>query len=123
MSFGVILVLICVLFTAAGQILMKVGMRQVGEITTARQLFDFGTLFNMFTNLYVVIGILCFASMIALWLAAMSTLNVSRMYPLTSLAYVITAVVALIFLKENISLFRWVGILLVVGGCFLIGQT
>jgi len=123
MSFALILVSICILFAAAGQILMKVGMRQVGEITTVRQLFDLSTVFRMFTNLYVVIGILCFALMIVLWLAAMSTLNISRMYPLTSLVYVITAIVAFIFLKEDINLLRWVGILLVVGGCFLIAQT
>jgi len=123
MSFALILVSICILFAAAGQILMKTGMRQVGEITNVRQLFDFGTISSMFTNLYVVLGILCFALMIVLWLAAISTLNVSRLYPLTSLAYVITAVVAYIFLKENIGLLRWVGIFLVVGGCFLIGQT
>jgi drug/metabolite transporter (DMT)-like permease len=121
MSFALILVSICILFAAAGQILMKTGMRQIGEITNVRQLFDFSNIFSMFTNIYVVIGILCFASMIVLWLAAMSTLNISRMYPLTSLVYVITAIVAFIFLKEDISLLRWVGILMVVAGCFLVG--
>lgn len=123
MSFAPILVSICILFSAAGQIMMKFGMGQVGEITTVRQLFNFGTVFSMLTNPYVVAGILCFASMIVLWLAAMSTLDISRIYPITSLVYIVIAIAALIFLKEDISLLRWGGILLVMGGCFLVGQS
>ena len=123
MSFASILVSICILFSATGQIMMKFGMGQVGEITTVRQLFNFGTVFGMFTNPYVVAGILCYASVMVLWLSAMSTLNISHMYPLASLVYVITAIAALIFLKEDISLLRWAGIFLVMGGCFLVARS
>ncbi len=120
MVFSLVLVFICVIFSAMGQILMRTGMGQVGEITSIQQLFNLGTIFKMFTNLYVVAGILCFASMIIVWLAAISTLKISFAYPLASLVYVITAIAALIFLKEDITLLRWVGIFFVAGGCVLI---
>lgn len=123
MSFALILVSICIVFTVVGQILMKYGMQQVGEITSVQQLFNFNTILSIFTNLYIVGGILCFGLMLVIWLAAMSTLDISLMYPLTSLVYVLIAAAACVFLHENISLVRWGGIFLVTGGCLLIGLS
>jgi drug/metabolite transporter (DMT)-like permease len=47
-----------------------------------------------------------------LWLFSLSYLEVSLMYPLLSLAYVITTSLAAAFLRENVSLIRWAGGLL-----------
>jgi drug/metabolite transporter (DMT)-like permease len=58
-----------------------------------------------------------------LWLGALSTLDVSFMYPLLSLAYVVTAVFAIIYLGEIVTLSRWAGISLVVIGCVLIARS
>lgn len=121
--FALTLVFLCVFGTAMGQIAMKSGMNQVGEIGSVGQLFNPGTLFDIFTNPRVLIGIFCYGVSAILWLGALSTLNVSYMYPFMSLAYVITAIVAFIFLKEHIALLHWLGISLVVGGCFLIARA
>ena len=121
--FALILVFVCVLGAAMGQIAMKSGMSQIGEIGSLGQLFHFGTLFHIFTNPRVLTGICLYAISGILWLGALSTLNVSFMYPLMSLAYVLTAIFAFVFLKESVTLLHWVGILLVVGGCFLITRT
>ncbi len=118
--FGLILVFICIIGAVVGQIAMKSGMRDVGEISSLRQLLDSHTLVLMFTNIRILIGLFFYAVSAVLWLAALSTLNVSLMYPLLSLAYVLTAVVAFVFLKENLTPLAWLGIILVVGGCFLI---
>ena len=121
--FALTLVIVCIFGAAMGQIAMKSGMSQVGEIGSVRQLFNLGTLFQIFTNPRVLLGISCYAIAAILWLGAMSTLNVSFMYPLLSLAYVVTTIVAFVFLKETINMLHWLGIFLVVGGCFLIGRT
>jgi drug/metabolite transporter (DMT)-like permease len=118
--FAIILVLICIFGAAIGQILLKSGIGQVGEINSIRQLFDIKTLLLMFTNIRILAGLLCYGIAAILWLGALSTLNISFMYPLLSLSYVITALIALIFLRENITLFHWIGIFMVVGGCLLI---
>ena len=123
MTFPLILIAICIVFTVAGQILMKYGMGQIGEITTMRQLLDLDLIFKMVTNPFIVGGVLCFGSMIIIWLAAMSTLDISFMYPMASLVYVLTAIVAMIFLHEHISLAHWAGLFLIVGGCFLVGNS
>ena len=121
--FALTLVLICIVLGAVGQIVMKSGMSQVGEIGSVGQLFNLSTLFHIFTNPRVLTGILLYGMSLVLWLGALSTLNVSYMYPMLSLGYILAAVLAFIFLKENITLLRGAGIIVVVIGCFLISRT
>ncbi|AET64475.1 hypothetical protein Mhar_1107 [Methanothrix harundinacea 6Ac] len=45
------------------------------------------------------------------------------MYPMLSLAYILTALLAFYFLGEQISTLRWSGIILVVLGCILIMKS
>ena len=120
MYFALTLVLICVFLVSIGQIMLKSGMNQVGEITSVKQLFNLSTLFHMFTNPYVLGGICLSVIALILYLGAMSTLNISIVYSLGSLSYVVVTIIALIFLKENIALIHWMGIFIIVGGCFLI---
>lgn len=102
---------------------MKTGMSQVGEIGGLGELFNPSTVFRIFTNVYVIGGLLLYASFVILWLGALSNLDVSFMYPLLSLAYVVAAILAFIFLKEDIILLRWAGIVVVVAGCFMIVRS
>lgn len=118
--FALSLVAICIVFGAVGQILMKSGMSQIGQIGDLGKLINPSTVFSIFTNAYVIGGLLLYAIASFLWLGALSTLDVSLMYPLLSLAYVVAAILGLIFLKEDITLLRWVGIVVVIGGCFMI---
>jgi len=121
--FALSLVAICVVFGAVGQILMKTGMSQIGQIGDLGKLISPSTVFSIFTNVYVIGGLLLYATASFLWLGALSNLNVSLMYPLLSLAYVLAAILAFIFLKEDIILLRWVGIVVVVAGCFMIVRS
>lgn len=121
--FALGLVALCIIFGAAGQILMKNGMSQVGQIGGLANLFNFKTALTIFTNPFVLSGFALYAISSFLWLGAMSLLNVSSMYPLLSLGYVLVAVASSIFLGEHITLFRWLGIVLIVFGCFLTLQT
>jgi len=121
--FVLILVALCVILGAFGQILMKGGMSQVGSIGSAGQLFNLGTMFHMFTNPRVLSGLFLYGVSAIMWLGALSQLDVSFMYPMLSLGYVVAAILAFIFLKENITLLRGVGIVVVVIGCFLISRT
>jgi drug/metabolite transporter (DMT)-like permease len=121
--FALYLVMICIICGAIGQILMKAGMIQISEIKSIEGFININTLFCILTNVYVFSGLLLYAISAILWLGALSTLDVSYMYPLLSLAYVITAILAFVLLKESITLLRWVGIAFVVVGCFMISET
>jgi multidrug transporter EmrE-like cation transporter len=121
--FAITLVLICVLVGAFGQIVWKQGMSRMDKITNVEELLKIKTIFNIFTNKYIIFGIVLYGLAFILWLAAMSTLDISFMYPLLSLAYVVTAIFAVSFLGEVITFSRWAGIALVVIGCILVARS
>ena len=118
--FAIGLVLICVVFGALGQISMKTGMTQVRQITSFSDLLAPNTIINIFSNFYVLAGLFLYVVATFLWLGALSTLNVSSIYPMLSLGYVLTAALAIVFLGEVVTTSRWCGIALVVIGCVLI---
>ncbi|MGD0954295.1 MAG: EamA family transporter [Methanotrichaceae archaeon] len=121
--FALTLVLICVLAGAAGQILWKEGMSNLGRINGIGDLLQVKTVWDIFTNKYIILGIFLYAMSVFLWLGAMSTLDVSFMYPLLSLGYIVTAILAMVFIGENITLLRWAGIVMIIAGCFMITKS
>ncbi len=121
MSFALVLVMICVILAAVGQVSMKKGITQVGELSVS-DLFS-SKLFTIGTNFYIFIGLIGYIISLGLWLVALSKLDISFMYPLVSIGYILTALFAFVFLKENVTLLRWVGIFLITTGCFLIIKT
>ena len=121
--FAISLVMVCIFLGALGQISMKAGMNSMERINGFADLFNPGTAINILKNYYIIGGLLLYVISVILWLAAMSTLDVSFMYPLLSMAYVITAIAAFLFLGETITIIRWAGIALVVAGCFLITRS
>ena len=121
--FALILVLICVLAGASGQILWKEGMSGMGRINGMGDLLQLKTVWDIFTNKFIIFGIILYAISVFLWLGAMSTLDVSFMYPLLSLGYIVTAILAFVFIGENITLLRWAGIVVIIAGCFMITKS
>ena len=102
----------------AGQMVMKTGMTQVGALNA----LSLTALVRMFSNIYVILGIGCYALSSIVYLMALSKLPLSFAYPMVGLGYVIVVVLSWLFLKEPVSLARWIGVLLICGGAFLIGR-
>ncbi|MCJ7444963.1 MAG: SMR family transporter [Methanotrichaceae archaeon] len=121
--FALTLLFICIFAAALGQIVLKQGSFGIDKINDIDDLLKLETFINIFTNKYIILGLVLYGSAFILWMAAMSTLDISFMYPMISLAYIITAAMAFIFFGENVSGMRWLGIILVVAGCLLIGRS
>src|SRR5580692_12789269 len=72
---------------------------------------------------YVAVGI----ALLIVWLlsrmALLSWADLSYVLPLTAIGYIITAVIGSVVLKEQISMSRWSGTLLIVAGTALVGMT
>jgi len=71
---------------------------------------------------YVLFGVLFLGGFFFLYLAALSWADLSFVMPLTALSYVFAAVLAKVFLKEQVSLLRWAGILVIVAGIALLAS-
>lgn len=122
MNFSLILFSFWVVLLPIALLLEKYGMSQVGHINSVGQLFNFHTIFRIVTNPYVVGGVAVSALSLLLWLGVLSNLKVSYIYPFTAVSYIILAVLAYFVLKENITSIHWVGICVIVLGCYLLNK-
>lgn len=113
----IIFVLVAVLIGAVGQIALKKGMNRLKTIGT-REIVK--NLFNVFSNRFIIIGVLLYVLSSLLWLFSMTRLDISFMYPLVSLSYFITTIFAIIFLNEKVRAKRWAGLGLIIIGSFFI---
>lgn len=110
-------------FEAFGNVMLRKGMKEVGEVTS----FSIPALFQVFikgiTNITVITGVTLDALFFACLLIALSWGEVTVVLPLTAFGYVMTAVVAQYILHEDITALRWAGTVAIVIGCILIGKS
>ncbi len=117
---ALILVLISLLLVDAGQFLLKWGM------TTLQPDFSDGivsTFAVLFSNAYILIGFMLFATSSIFWLAALSQAQLSYAYPLLGLSYAVVTAFAVLFFHEELSVVRLLGLGIIVGGVALLART
>ena len=67
-------------------------------------------------NPWVIVGILCLLGFFASYLTALSWADLTFVLPSTAFGYVVIALLSKFWLHESISLYRWLGIVLIVCG-------
>lgn len=115
-----IILAISILLAVAGQLFMKKGMMIFGQFRVSQLLVK---IIPIFLNPYVFTGLVFFGISSVFWLVVLSRLQLSLVYPMVSVAYLLVAIFSLIFFKENISLIRAAGILVIMMGVFLISRS
>jgi len=115
-----IIMVISVLLAVAGQLLMKRGMIAFGTFPVSQLLFK---IIPIFMNPWVFLGLACFGLSSIFWLVVLSRLELSLVYPMVSVGYVLVALVSWLVFKENVSLIRWAGIIVIMLGVFLISRS
>lgn len=113
-----ILVLACVVLGVFGQIFMKKGMNIIG-IISIKDIFS-QKIFEVVFQRYVFIGIVLYILGSVIWLVVLSMEELSFVYPLIAIGYIITAILSKFIFNENLTFFRLFGILLIFGGVYLI---
>ncbi len=113
MNFRKYMVLLSVvLFSAAGDVMLSRGMKQIGEI----HLTKLGNIFSALGNFWVLLGICFLIIFFASYLTALSWADLTFVLPATAFSYVVMALLAHILLHERVSVQRWCGIMLIVAG-------
>jgi multidrug transporter EmrE-like cation transporter len=109
-----------ILLAVSGQLLMKKGMTSFGTFPVS-QLLTY--VLPMFLNPWVFIGFVCFGLSSVFWLVVLSRFEISLVYPMVSVAYVLVALFSFFVFRENVSLIRWLGIVVIILGVFLISRS
>ena len=116
----ILILLIALTFEAVGVVFLSGGLKQIGEPKTISVSEIVALIKRGATNRSLLVGIFFEAIFFGALLYLLSQREVSLIWPLTSLGFVITAIAAKIFLHETVSPMRWGGVLLIVLGAALI---
>lgn len=69
------------------------------------------------------LGLLCYCLNFFLWLTVLYQVELSVAFPTGSVSYILVPAVAILFLHEHVSLWKWCGILLIVSGIWFISRS
>lgn len=103
-----------------GQLLMKFGMKAFGKFPITELLTK---VIPMFMNPYVFLGLCAFFISSIFWLAVLSRLDLSLVYPMVSIGYVVVALFSWAFFGETVSMLRFAGIMVICLGVILISRS
>lgn len=116
----IFILLIALVFEAIGVVFLSGGLKQIGEPKTINAAEISSLIARGATNKNILLGVFFEAIFFGFLLYMLSQKDVSIVWPLTALGFIITSVAARIFLKEEISSVRWAGICLIVLGAGLV---
>ena len=102
-----------------GNYALSRGMHQVGEVLSWSPMPYIRT----FTHPWVAIGVVFMVAWLASRLALLSWADLSYVVPVTSFSYVLSAMVAQVYLGEHVSGLRWAGIAVITLGVALVAIT
>jgi drug/metabolite transporter (DMT)-like permease len=112
--------LVALILEHIGFIVLSKGMRESRKSSgdSAAERFR-----ETIVNPWVWAGVSLQAIYYIMLLGFLQRLPVSLVIPMTGFGYVLTAMMARIFLKEHVSFNRWVGVLLITTGVILVSRS
>ena len=117
----VVLVVASAVIGGFAQILMKKGADLIGETTTLELLKT--AIPNLALNPYLILGLLVYAVSTLFYIVALSRGELSAVFPLISISFIVTAILSSYFLGEKLSLMRWAGTIVIVTGVFMVVRS
>ena len=118
-----LLLLLMITFGPLGDIFLGKGMRQVGNTSGIRpaQLALFFV--RAFESPMVWLGIASLLAFFIAYLLVLSFADYSYVQPASSFAYAVVALLGYFVLGEGISPIRWLGVIVISLGVFLVSRT
>lgn len=115
------LILTGVLLNATAQLLLKAGARSLDGLTLS--FANAPTLLERAAfNGPIIAGLGCYVVSVAVWILALTRVQVSVAYPMLSIGYVVNAVAAWALFAEELTLQRLAGIVVIIAGCWLVAR-
>lgn len=117
-----VMVLAMVVCANAGDLLLKRGMSEIGAVELTPH--GIAQAFRLtVTNGTIWTGILFLIGFMASYMTVLSWADYSYVMPAGAFGYAVLTFLAVIFLHENVSSRRWIGVVLICVGVLFVGQT
>ena len=115
----IVILIIAAILENIGVVYIKGGLNQIhlpGQVTASAvvRVVQAG-----FTNHKIILGVALEAAFFGCFLYLLSQRNVSLIWPLTSIGFIVATLAAKFILDEPVSAVRWAGVILITLGAFL----
>jgi len=118
-----VILLAALVFEAVGVVLLSRGLKEIGAGEQVNLSEVVRVIRRGATNPSILLGVTLEAIFFGALLYLLAQRDVSLIWPLTSLGFVLTAVAARILLNEGIHWTRWLGVALIVVGAMLVSYS
>jgi uncharacterized membrane protein len=117
-----VMVLLMVVCANAGDLMLKRGMLQIGAVQmTGPGIWH--ALLSTFHNGTIWLGIVFLIGFTLCYMTAVSWADYSYVMPAGAFGYALQTMLAVVVLREAVNAQRWIGVVLIVVGVLLVGQT
>lgn len=116
-----VMIIVAVLLNAGAQLLLKAGTRALGVIDVSGGALASSAV-GVATQPHVIGGLVCYVLSVAIWIAALSRVDVSIAYPMLSLGYVVNAIGAWALFGEQLTLPKVAGTLIILVGVMVLAR-
>ena len=117
------LLVLSVVLGAVGDLLLRVGMKQVGRVEPGSPAALGHVFVTTFTNGDIWLGIASLLLFFVCYLVLLSRVDYSYVQPASAVGYALVAVLGYAVLGEAVTVWRWTGIGCICLGVGLVGQT
>lgn len=116
------LVLTGVLLNAVAQLALKASVSDTGIINLDMQSL-LSSAGSLATNLWLWLGLICYAISVVVWILALSRVDVSIAYPMLSIGYIVNAFAAWHLFDEPMNIGKIVGIGIIIVGVYILARS
>ncbi len=119
----IFILLLGLMFEAVGVVFLSQGLHEIGEVKTV----SLGEISRIIArgavNRNILLGTLFETIFFGVLLYLLSVRDVSLIWPLTALGFVLTALAARMVRHEEVSALRWTGVVIIVIGAALVAWS
>src|SRR3989344_6352892 len=116
------LLITSVFFNVTANILLKTGVKSFGGISGQKAKI-FEELTRAAINPFIIFGLGLYGLSFVIWLRVLTFNDLSRAYPIfATIVFLLTTLGSVIFLKENVSLLRIAGMIIMLLGIYVVAR-
>src|SRR5260370_30867286 len=117
-----VMILAMVVCANAGDVMLKRGVTQIGAVQVCASGLQHAFI-STITNGTIWLGIVFLIGFMASYMTVLSWADYSYVMPAGAFGYALLTLLAVVFLHENVSPRRWVGVVLICVGVLLLAHT
>jgi drug/metabolite transporter (DMT)-like permease len=120
---SIVIIVASIIFSSLGHIFFKKGMMSFSGnfILSSDKLYN--TVFIALSSPWLIAGMVLHVIALLTWLVALRQVDITFAYPFLALGYVIVSVIAWLWLGEQITYYKIIGMLVIMIGLLILSRS